>query len=462
MDSKPQYPVALLALMLSFSIGSPALSQENGEGDANTSEASESDGAAEETTQPDYEESLAGLRNATRDGNWGEALRIANLIRHEREGEPEFDQYYGIALINTGDAAAAVYPLERVLLSEPDAGRVRLELGRAYFELERWEDARNQFQRVLASEPPENVQANINRFLTAIDEAEREANRTWSGSFSVGAAYNAQFAEGETLVVSGFSSEPEDRQVTQLSGQIDIQRERRRSNFLSTGFGARVQTVYADPDNDDPEVTPDVFLRYFRTYEEGTRSNRYQIEVGWDQQSISGSADWGWIPTQVVRLNLNVNPSLALNTSTTPRLRGRVVPSIDVATGRLQHRLQASFTQNYHLKTGSSSENSDAEAEDLYRFGARYRAQFSLTPQLSTGLEPSWTQITYTGDQPNTDGQYNEDRVETQYGISGFVTWLPQSWLYTRGSLGYTDLSSTHSYYDNSGLTAQFSAALLW
>ena len=70
---------------------------------------------------------------------------------------------------------AAIASFRALLVGRPGLDRVRLELGRAFFLKGEDELAGLQFERVLASEPPAAVAANVNRFLRLI-----RARRRWS------------------------------------------------------------------------------------------------------------------------------------------------------------------------------------------------------------------------------------------------------------------------------------------
>lgn len=74
-----------------------------------------------------------------------------------------------------GDLKTAESLYRRILLDEPDALRVRLELGRVYFLLEDDTKATLQFRYALAGDLPENVQNNVLRFLDIM-----RARRRWS------------------------------------------------------------------------------------------------------------------------------------------------------------------------------------------------------------------------------------------------------------------------------------------
>ncbi len=75
----------------------------------------------------------------------------------------------------------AISAFATILVNEPGAVRVHLELARAFFLKGEDDLARRHFEWVLAGDPPASVAANIRRFLL-----EMQARRRWS--FSLGAA----------------------------------------------------------------------------------------------------------------------------------------------------------------------------------------------------------------------------------------------------------------------------------
>lgn len=84
--------------------------------------------------------------------------------------------------IATGQPEQAVRILRKMLATDPDLIRVRLELARALYEAGEYTQAQEQFRIVLSSgELPAAVRANVLRFLRAIDE-----ERGLRTSFSIG------------------------------------------------------------------------------------------------------------------------------------------------------------------------------------------------------------------------------------------------------------------------------------
>lgn len=98
-------------------------------------------------------------------------------------GNPAFDFYFGIAAIDSGHAGEGVLALERYVVNFPDNFEARLELARGYFVLGEDSRAREEFNGVLKANPPPDVAANIERFLSALD-ARQSSYRTTTGVFA--------------------------------------------------------------------------------------------------------------------------------------------------------------------------------------------------------------------------------------------------------------------------------------
>ena len=114
------------------------------------------------------------LAELVKAGDFRQAFDYALEHRAAHEGEPEFDFHYGVAALQVGRLEEGVFALERVVTAEPGFDRARLELARGYFLLGDDRRARNEFEAVLAHDPPPAVAAQIERYLLAMD---RRADR---------------------------------------------------------------------------------------------------------------------------------------------------------------------------------------------------------------------------------------------------------------------------------------------
>jgi tetratricopeptide (TPR) repeat protein len=79
--------------------------------------------------------------------------------------------------------SAAISYFRRILVDEPNAERVRLELGRAFYLEGDYDNAITQFQRARAGDVPDAVKANIDRYLFALSR-----EKEWSFRFSAALA----------------------------------------------------------------------------------------------------------------------------------------------------------------------------------------------------------------------------------------------------------------------------------
>jgi tetratricopeptide (TPR) repeat protein len=123
---------------------------------------------------------LENLNQLVSENRFADAYEAAQALLGEFEGDPEFDFLYGISALETGRPNEAVFAFERIAVLFPQQQRVKLELARSFYQANNLPAARELFNEVLASNPSENVQANIRAFIEAIDERESQLD----GSFS--------------------------------------------------------------------------------------------------------------------------------------------------------------------------------------------------------------------------------------------------------------------------------------
>lgn len=107
-------------------------------------------------------------------GQFGEAYNAFFKAFRENPADLDISFYLGRAAYEKGDYEAALMAYERILLMDPQATRVKLEIARTYLQLRSREIAKQYFKEVLATNPPESVWKNIEKFLAAIEEAERK------------------------------------------------------------------------------------------------------------------------------------------------------------------------------------------------------------------------------------------------------------------------------------------------
>lgn len=90
-----------------------------------------------------------------------------------RPGDSEINFYLGRAAFETGHHEMALMAFDRVLIADPSALRVKLEIARVYHKLGVNDMARKYANEVLETSPPAAVRENIKKFLVVLDKGEQ-------------------------------------------------------------------------------------------------------------------------------------------------------------------------------------------------------------------------------------------------------------------------------------------------
>lgn len=105
----------------------------------------------------------------------------------------------GMCARRSGELDRAIDHLGAALAQDPDLTRARLELARTLYRTQRFSESRRQFELALGAGPPANVEANIRRFLAALD-----GKKNWNIRLTAGVLYddnvNSGPASGEILL----------------------------------------------------------------------------------------------------------------------------------------------------------------------------------------------------------------------------------------------------------------------
>ena len=93
----------------------------------------------------------------------------ARLAKNPHDVQAQFLK--GMLAAARGDQQLAIRLFRAILVDHPNAGRVRLELARAFFLAKDYGNAQRQFQFALSDNPPPAVVANVKPYLAAIRDA---------------------------------------------------------------------------------------------------------------------------------------------------------------------------------------------------------------------------------------------------------------------------------------------------
>ncbi len=115
-----------------------------------------------------------------------DALDLLTPLENEYAGDKEFDYLYGLALLDTGEAGAAVFAFQRVLAVDPNFAGARLELGRSYFDMGQMQRASREFRIVQSQSPPQRVSNVIDKYMAAIEARNLKSRKGWKGFLQLG------------------------------------------------------------------------------------------------------------------------------------------------------------------------------------------------------------------------------------------------------------------------------------
>ncbi|HZW25653.1 MAG TPA: ShlB/FhaC/HecB family hemolysin secretion/activation protein [Gallionella sp.] len=111
------------------------------------------------------------LRDAERllkAGKYADALALLESVESVRSGEVRFDYLLGVASLDAGKADKAVQAFGRVLAAAPDFDGARLDMARAYYQVDDLTRAKASFEEVLKHDPPAKVRSTIQKYLDKI------------------------------------------------------------------------------------------------------------------------------------------------------------------------------------------------------------------------------------------------------------------------------------------------------
>ena len=105
-------------------------------------------------------------------------------------GIPDFDYLFGLAAIDSGHPTEAIFAFERILDVIPVHAEARIELARAYYKLNEYQAAQQEFETV-REDAPLAVQSTIDKFLAAIKYASAPAQPHFEAYVQAGLGYDS-------------------------------------------------------------------------------------------------------------------------------------------------------------------------------------------------------------------------------------------------------------------------------
>lgn len=142
---------------------------------------------------PPYGESVAAAKALMLGGRRDEARVLLRQLAARYPDSNDVHFLLGLLAVDAAEYDRAIEHFRSILVRSPEAVRVRLELGRAFFLKRDFENAFRQFQFARAGRLPPGVGASIDRFVATIRQ-----QKDWSYSFSVALAPDSNINNGSS------------------------------------------------------------------------------------------------------------------------------------------------------------------------------------------------------------------------------------------------------------------------
>lgn len=311
---------------------------------------------------------------------------------HARDNQVQF--LLAAFAMKDQDYDEAIRRYRRILVNDPKAVRVRLELGRALFLEGRYADAEREFLYARAGKVPRGVLANVDRFLNAIRQ-----RKTFSYGFAFAITPDSNLNAGPatdavTLYGLPFQLSPSARANSGVGLTVDGNAEwaPRLDAHTKWRLGTQVhRTQYGKTDFDDMTVTgytgPHLTLKRWDLNLLGNASRRWYGDRGY-AVSYGPSADATWYATPHFGLGL----SLAATRTDYDRnpLQNGLGGSIGASF--FYTPTPASFVRGA-VTFGRQGAHLAGYAFDSKQFGASYIREFA--GGVTAGIAPTFTMIDY-------------------------------------------------------------------
>ena len=120
--------------------------------------------------QATFERLLKNSQTLINHGKSAQAYALLKPLEFNYAGDEHFDYLLGIAALDSGRPDMATFALERVLAVNPNHLAARLEMARAYFQLDDFQRAHTEFTAILKLNSSPATKRNVEKYLATIAE----------------------------------------------------------------------------------------------------------------------------------------------------------------------------------------------------------------------------------------------------------------------------------------------------
>jgi len=177
-------------------------------------------------------------------GNPERAFQLLETQEDAMAGWWEYDYLLGIAALDSGRENLAVFALQRTIAMHPDMLGAHIDLGRAYYEIKEYDDAKKQFNMVLNHNPSHQIKNMMHQYLDSIQSIQRSKNKSLFFNIAgiVGYDSNANSATDQSQF-NGFSLPRQNVKTASsyMSANLSVLKKRLLNQQSHLAFAAHIK-----------------------------------------------------------------------------------------------------------------------------------------------------------------------------------------------------------------------------
>jgi tetratricopeptide (TPR) repeat protein len=404
-------------------------------------------------------------------GAFADAQKAFLQLYAEKMDDPSVNFYLGAASYELKDYDRAIAAYERILVVDENNLRAQLEIGRVYFAMRLFPQARRAFEQVLRNPLPDSVRDSVRVYLSAIATGETEKYHFFDGSLSVGYFHdtNAKNGSGFEHDFFGKMNEPEKSGGLHSSCQL-------RHRYVPKGIYSQSSRVALQMQRCSDVENVDVFYAAINTEPQITINDvSYSLPIGadklyYDDKSYLTTPSIGLKVSSPIAartlLSLEYGLSDKRNAISANKKRDALNHALTLAAMQMVGRdtlLNGSIAYGVNRKKRGDYLDVDTDTIAL-KIGAFH----TLSADFTANAGASYKRVTYK-DKPLKVESFTlfgtntfEEREENTLGLNAGINYRLYKTIYAQAQVNYSKQSSSDRYYEydkvvtSAGLLAAF------
>jgi outer membrane protein len=374
---------------------------------------------------------LDAMEELIRAGKSAQAYEQLQSQEDALTGQIRFDYLLGLAALESGHPDAATLAFERVLTMDPNFLGARLDIARAYYALGTDDLARKEFIALREANPPQQAQAVIEKYLTAIEDRNKATNVAFHVEAGVGHDTNISGATAQTIIfvpsindsITLTSGTEEADQYAALRAGVDLTHKLTEQLKFNLGASAGHREYLSTDGQESTDLGVSTGVSYTvgdNTYSGSVSLRGTKLDFVSYQTALGMSVSWQHTLDEKTQVNAFLQQSrqryiLEANQGNDANL--------NLAGVGLVRVLDA--TTNTVLSLGAyggfDSQRTKRTDGDRTLFGAQVSAQRQLLPSLLLFGSASAQVSNYTA----TNSLFRRERDDTELSAAAGVQWRP-------------------------------------